>query len=165
MPRPSSVVVPEELLQKEYACPDCAAETGGDGLRPGTEFAWVPAKNYRYNLRRNTYCKRHQSIRSSASRKKRLASEPKDGPVWQAKRAADLALKERHPDRRREQTRLAAARYRQNHPERARAAVRAWAERNPEQRKVSQDAYRQRHKLRGVRPVRRKRSENTNDAQ
>jgi hypothetical protein len=148
--------VPEELLHQRYPCPDCAAETGGDGLRPGTEFSWVAAKGYKGGVRRVAYCKRHASRRASESRKKRLAAEPKDGQVWAAKRATDRALRERNLDERRAQERAAAQRYRQRHPERARLSVLAWAARHPETRKQSQDAYRERRKLRGVRPVRQK---------
>lgn len=149
--------VPEELLHQLYPCPDCAAETGGDGLRPGTEFSWVAAKAYRGGVRRAAYCKRHQALRSSQSRKKRLAAEPKDGAVWAAKRAADQDYRERNLEERRAQEREAARRYRQRHPERARLSVATWAARHPETRKRSQVAYRERRRLRGVRPVREKR--------
>lgn len=149
--------VPEEFLSQSYQCADCAAE--GLGPKPGAEFSWVSAPKYKGGVRRTPYCKAHQSKRASASRAKRLAEEPKDGPVWEAKREADRRYVERHRAEWRKKQAERSRRWRQRHPEQARLSVAAWAEKNRAKRKQSQDAFVQRRRLRGVRPIRGKRRE------
>lgn len=151
--------VPQELLDQLYVCSDCAAETGGDGLRPGSEFPWSKAPKYKHGLRRGAYCKRHQSLRSGAANAKRLANAPKDGEVWQKKRAAEKRYRERRGTGYLEIQRERMRAYRKRHPDRARASVAAWAEKNRAKRKESQDAYVARRRLRGVRPLRARRPE------
>lgn len=155
--------VPAELLSQTYQCPDCAAE--GLGPKPGSEFSWAAAPKYKDGVRRVNYCKVHQSKRASASRAKRLAESPKDGPVWAAKRAADRRYVDKNRDAWREKQVERSRRWRKLHPEASRAAVATWAEKNRAKRKASQDAFVQRRRLRGVRPIRGKRREEGGDGQ
>jgi hypothetical protein len=154
---------PEELLNQRYQCPDCAAE--GLGPKLGSEFSWPKAPKYRDGVRRNNYCKAHQSKRTSASRAKRLAESPKDGPVWEAKRATDRRYVDRNRDEWRKKQAERSRLWRQRHPEQARLSVAAWAEKNRAKRKESQNAFVQRRRLRGVRPIRGKRREEGGDGQ
>ena len=155
--------VPQELLSQTYQCPDCAAE--GLGPKPGSEFSWAAAPKYKDGVRRVNYCKAHQSKRASASRAKRLAESPKDGPVWEAKRASDRRYVDRNRVEWRKQQAERSRRWRQRHPEQARMSVAAWAEKNRAKRKESQDAYIQRRRVRGVRPIRGKRGQGGSDGQ
>lgn len=140
------VEVPEELLAQEYPCKDCADERGGDdkGLNPGSAYTWVRAKAYKGGVRRTAYCKRHQSIRNGRAQKTRMQQ-----PEAKAKRRAW----DRENWRRYVTARYAAYRsyYRRNR-ERRLAYYAEWAAANPDKRKASQDAWRERRRLRG-RPV------------
>lgn len=157
--------VPEELLQQLYRCPDCAAEHGDDGMRPGSAFPWTKAARYRNGFRRGAYCKVHQSRRSSKARRKQLAEAPKDSPVWQAKRAADNVWNEKNRKKRREQWRAASKTWRKRHPEAARSAVANYAERRRQNEHEELDPIVTRRRERGTRPLRRKRNEGGSDAQ
>lgn len=141
------VEVPDELLQQLYQCKDCAKE--GIGPLPGTEFNWVKAARYKNGVRRDAYCKRHQNIRKVAANKKAR----QDPEVNQ--RLLDYYKGRREKDQ--PKARLRQARWRKKHPELAASHYYDWLERNRAKRKESQDAYRERRRVRGSQPVRRKR--------
>ena len=141
MPKHDPIEVPDAVLNQSYRCADCAKETGGDGLQPGSEFNWARAPKYKLGFRKQSYCKRHQSLRNGAAQKKRL-QQPE---AKEARRAWDREHWKRYQARRYADSRAWYARHREERAE----AYRAWVERNPGKRKASQDAWRARQRLRG----------------
>lgn len=134
-----AVEVPEEQLRSLYQCADCALE--GLGPKPGSEYNWVKAARYKGGVRRLPYCKVHQSARNGAAQKKRMqrpeAKQKRRAwfrANWTRYRAANYAASRAYYQRKREER---AAQYRE------------WVAANPEKRKASQDAWRQRQRLRG----------------
>jgi hypothetical protein len=137
-PDADAEAVIDALLAESYRCADCARETGGDGLNPADAFAWRKAPKARYGVAPQSYCRRHLSARNGAAQKKRL-SDP-DARKAQTTRT----LKNRANERtKRNAWQRANAR---KHPEQNALRYRAWVEANPEKRKASQDAYRERQR-------------------
>lgn len=111
--------VADELLAATYRCADC------DAQRPADVFAWRKDPRVRWQVTRQAYCRTHQSARNSAAQKKRMADA----------------------DARKAQTERAKARRPLDRPMRAKWS-RADYRKHPEKRKASQDAWRERQKLR-----------------
>lgn len=141
MAKRPAIEVPDDLLRQSYVCKDCARETGGDGVQPGTAFNWARAPRYALGFRRQAYCRRHQSIRNGRAQKDRM-QQPE---AREKRRAWDRENWSRYRARRYADNRAYYARKRD---ERAQA-YREWVEANPEKRKASQDAWRARRRLRG----------------
>lgn len=106
-------------------CPDCGR------CVPATDFA-------------RDYCKAHQYARSASSRARSLATSE---AARAKKRAADKRYRERHKDERN----AASRGWKQRNPLKVQAWYAAWVRRNPELRRRSQEAYRERRRLRAER--------------
>lgn len=141
MAKRQPVTVPEALLTQTYSCPDCVKEGVVEPL-PGSEFNWATAPRYAAGVRRQTYCKRHQSARNGAAQKKRL-QQPE---AQAARREYQKKTWKRYMAKRYAQNRAYYARKRVER----RAAYDRWAAENPERRKASRDAWRARQKLRST---------------
>jgi len=138
---------PEGVPASWLYCPDCQAERPGSGWKPATAFhpSW------------KSFCAAHAAKRNYQRRLERLRAAPpaQRAALVQRQQAADRAHKARlraDPD--------GAARLRQAARKwRAKPATKrhvaeyyaAWAARYPERRKRSQDAWRERKKLRPAR--------------
>lgn len=122
---------PRHCPDDERWCPDCARERGGSGCTPLPDFN-----------QGQDYCRRHMLARKNASRAKTLATSEE---ARAKKRAADKRYRERHATER--------ATYLQTWKKRNSQKVAQWYARwvaaNPEKRRESQDAWRQRRSLRG----------------
>ena len=126
--------VADELLSATYRCADCVAQ------RPADVFAWRKDPRVRWQVTRQAYCRTHQSVRNSAAQKKRMAQED-------ARKAQTERAKARRPLDRPMRAKWSRMDY-QKHPEKYAERYKAWVEANPEKRKASQDAWRERQKLR-----------------
>lgn len=127
------------LLEQQYRCADCGED------RPANVFAWRRVKAASRGFRRfgvapQGYCRSHQSIRNGASQKERL----KKPEAKEKRRAWDRANWTRYRARRYAEFRRYYARNRA----RLLANYAQWAADNPEKRKASQDAYRERKRQR-----------------
>lgn len=131
------VEVPEELLSTMYQCPDCAREN--QGPKPGAEFNWVRASG-KHGVRRLTYCRPHQSARNGRAQKLRMQTEEAKAKRRAWNRANWTRYREMY-------YRVNRNAYRKNRAARL-ARNAAWAAANPEQRKKTQDAYRERKRAR-----------------
>lgn len=107
-------------------CPDCGR------CKPLAEFG-----------RGQDYCKPHQLARVSAARAKALATSEE---ARAKKRAADARYRERHKGQRTEYMRT----WKRRNADKVAAWYARWAEQNPNKRRATQEAWRERRKLRAA---------------
>jgi hypothetical protein len=130
----------DALLAASYRCAD------HDALLPADQFAWRREPRRANGVDRQAYCRTHQSQRNSAAQKKRMQQT-------EARKAQTERAKARRP-----KDKAARAAWtkmdRRRNPGKYADRYNDWLERNRDKRKVSQDAYRERQKLRSRPSVR-----------